>query len=67
MVIGSLLQLLPRLPIACSKVDEAKFQKVFGPTSSLRRKIKNGQCFDLFINANSTYTDASVEAEYLVA
>ena len=47
--------------------DEAKFQKIFGPTSSLPRKIKNGQRSDLFMNANSTHTDASIEAECLIA
>lgn len=63
MAAGSMLQLLPRLLIACPKVDESKFQTVFGPSSSLRDKIENGQRCELFISANSTYTDALVKAE----
>ncbi len=63
MAAGSMLQLLPRLLIACPKVDESKFKTVFGPSSSLRGKIENGQHCDLFISANSTHTDALVKAE----
>ena len=65
MAAGSMLQLLPRLLVACPKVDETNFQTVFGPSSSLRDKIENGQRFDLFISAHSTHTDALVKAEIL--
>ena len=63
MAAGSMLQLLPKLLVACPKVDESKFQTVFGPSSSLRDKIENGQRCDLFISAHSTHTDALVKAE----
>ena len=52
-----------QLLVACPKVDESKFQTVFGPSSSLRDKIENGQRCGLFISANSTHTDALVKAE----
>ena len=63
MAAGSMLQLLPRLLAACPNVDESEFQTVFGPSSSLRDKIENGQRCDLFISANSAHTDALVKAE----
>ena len=67
MAAGSMLQLLPKLLVACPKVDESKFQTVFGPSSSLRDKIENGQRCDLFISAHSTHTDALVKKlKYLV-
>ena len=40
MAAGSMLQLLPRLLVACPKVDESKFQTVFGPQVRCATKSK---------------------------